>query len=284
MNLLRNNYVYQNEAGEGGGGTTAPPTPVTPVVAAPNSEPATVLATAGDVQPHERFPEKYRVFKEDQSFDIEQTAFKTAEAYQNLEKRLGSGDLPPKTADEYKFDSLGDGVDIAEVMASPITKSILERLHAKGATNAIAQEVLSFAINEWLPGVLQGNAALNEEECVGALRKTWASEDDYKSNASAAFRASQGFAADGDENTVGSFARLNEKFGNDPDFIAFCANVGREMGEDKPASPAGGQSGKTLEDLMADPAYTDPKHVNHAVVAKQVQAEYARKYGTQAAM
>lgn len=46
-------------------------------------------------------PEKYRTNKEDGSLDLEASSRKVAEAYKHLETRMGSGDAPPKSADEY---------------------------------------------------------------------------------------------------------------------------------------------------------------------------------------
>ena len=48
-------------------------------------------------------PEKYQVKKEDGSLDIEASSLKLAEAYGHLEKRMGSGDVPPKTAADYQI-------------------------------------------------------------------------------------------------------------------------------------------------------------------------------------
>jgi hypothetical protein len=278
--------MVEADGGEGGGSAIqAQAGAPSPAPSPTGGEGGTVLGTAGaDIPAHERFPEKYRVFKDDKSFDLEGTAFKTAEAYQSLEKRLGAGDLPPKTVDEYKIEKLSGDINVDDVMKDPITKSLLARMHAKGATNAIVQEVLDFALSEWAPKLIAGNQALTEETCVDELRKSWATDEDYTANTAAAFRATKGFANDGDESAIGSYARLDKKFGNDPDFIAFCANIGREMSEDRVPDFGQQGGGKTIDELMMDPAYTDPKNPNHARVSEQVRRYYERKHGTAASL
>lgn len=41
--------------------------------------------------------------KKTRSLDIEASSLKLAEAYGHLEKRMGSGDVPPKAAADYKI-------------------------------------------------------------------------------------------------------------------------------------------------------------------------------------
>jgi hypothetical protein len=56
---------------------------------------------AGEPGANDWLPEKFRVMGEDGKLSIESSARKLAENYTHLEKRMGSGDAPPKTADEY---------------------------------------------------------------------------------------------------------------------------------------------------------------------------------------
>ena len=51
---------------------------------------------------------------------MEATARKVAEAYTQAERRIGSGDVPPKTAAEYK-------VNVPEALASHFTAADLEK-------------------------------------------------------------------------------------------------------------------------------------------------------------
>jgi len=75
-----------------------------------------------------------------------------------------------------------------------------------------------------------------------------------------------------------------EQLGNNPLFLRMAAKVGEAMGEDDnvPSGGAAGSAyaGKSRAQLMAEPAYTDPKHVDHKLVSQMVQASYAREFGT----
>lgn len=207
-----------DEAGEGGepGGGATPPAATTP---------GSVLANAA---PNDWIPEKHRTIKEDGSLDLEASSRKVADAYRQLETRLGSGDAPPKTAEEYALKIEVDGFDWEEFKADPNSQAFLKGAHAKGMTNAQVE----FAIGEYLkaaPGLIAGNAQLSQEDCVAQLKGVWADDKAYTANLQSSHRAAQGFAnAEG----LGSMTNLMAKFGNDPDFIAFTANIGKEMAED----------------------------------------------------
>ena len=81
-------HFLMDEAGEGGDPSTGAATPPA----------GSVLANAA---PNDFIPEKYRVNKEDGSLDLEQSSRKMGEAYKHLETRMGTGDAPPKSHDEY---------------------------------------------------------------------------------------------------------------------------------------------------------------------------------------
>lgn len=88
-----------NETGEGGD----PSGGATPPAATPPA--STVLNTGAT---NDWLPEKYRTNKEDGSLDLEASSRKVADAYRSLETRLGSGDVAPKTVDEYNVKLEGD--------------------------------------------------------------------------------------------------------------------------------------------------------------------------------
>ena len=91
---------------------------------------------------------------------------------------------------------------------------------------------VEYVIGEYLkaaPGLIAGNAQLSQEECVAALKGVWADDQAYNANLKSSYRAAEGFA---NKEGLGSMANLMSKFGNDPDFVAFTANIGKEMSED----------------------------------------------------
>jgi hypothetical protein len=100
-----------------------------------------------------------------------------------------------------------------------------------------------------------------------------------KTNVTASYRAAEAFASE--PGKPGNFDALMAKYGNDPDFIAFTANIGKELREDSAIN--GGQvneadfavrSAELREQLQKLPAH-DPKR---AGIQAELNAMYDRKY------
>ena len=257
------------EATEGGD-------PSTP--AAPAPAPTSTVLDSG-AQP-DYFPEKYQVKKEDGSLDLEQSSRKLAESYKHLETRLGSGDIPPKTADEYAVKLEGvEGFNWDEFKADEGTQSFLKGAHAKGLTNAQVE----YVIGEYMkaaPGLVEGGVQLSQQDCAATLKAAWGDEQAMTQNVRASYRAAETFASE--PGKPGNFAALQAKYGNDPDFIAFTANIGRELKEDN-AINGGAQvneadfnikAAELRAQLQALPAH-DPKRPG---VQAQLDAMYEQKY------
>ncbi|MCF5056031.1 hypothetical protein GIW75_03440 [Pseudomonas proteolytica] len=226
-------------------------------------------------------PEKLRVMKEDGSLDQEASSRKVAEAYKHLETRFGSGDVPPKSADEYAVKLEGvEGFDWDEFKADPDTQSFLKGAHAKGLTN----DQVQYVIGEYMkaaPGLIEGGVQLSVQDCTAALKTVWADDQTMTTNIQSSYRAANAFASE--PGKPGNYAALNAKFGTDPDFIAFTANIGKELKEDTPINGATVNDGdfdvKTSElraQLQALPAH-DPKRKG---VQAELDALYDRKYNT----
>lgn len=215
-------HFYMAEAGEGGDPSTAA------AAAAAAAEPAqgSVLAAGADTAT-DYIPEKYRTNKEDGTLDLEASSRKVAEAYKHLETRLGSGDVPPKTADEYTVKVEGvEGFDWDEFKKDEGTQSFLKGAHAKGLNN----DQVQYVIGEYLkaaPGLIGGAAQLTQQDCTAALKAAWGDDQAIRTNVTASYRAAEAFASQGD--APGNFNALMAKYGNDPDFIAFTANIGKEL-------------------------------------------------------
>lgn len=273
MNMFthgRLGHFLMAETTEGEPGSTATP-PATP--------PADSLLATGAAT-NDYIPEKLRTLKEDGSLDLEASSRKVAEAYTQLEKRLGTGDVPPKSADEYAVKLEGvEGFDWDEFKADESAQSFLKGAHAKGLTN----DQVGYVIGEYLkaaPGLIGGAAQLTQQDCTAALKAAWGDDQAIRANVSASYRAAEAFASQGD--APGNFNALMTKYGNDPDFIAFTANIGKELKEDS-AINGGAQVSeadfavKTAElrsQLQALPAH-DPKRPG---VQAQLDAMYAQKY------
>lgn len=220
-------HFFMAEAGEGGDGAAAAP-PAAPAATPPATPPAT--SVLGNAATTDFIPEKYRTTKEDGSLDLEASSRKVAEAYKHLETRMGSGDVPPKTADEYAVKLEGvEGFDWEEFKKDEGTQSFLKGAHAKGLTN----DQVQYVIGEYMkaaPGLVEGGVQLTAQDCTAALKAVWTDEQTMTSNVRASFRAAEAFASEAGK--PGNFESLMAKYGNDPDFIAFTANIGKELKED----------------------------------------------------
>lgn len=255
-----------NDGGNGGGAENP---------GAGNPAGNSLLSTgAGEPGANDWIPEKYRVMGEGGILDIEGSARKLADAYSHLEKRMGSGDTPPKTADEYAPKVEVEGFKWEEFKADPRMQSFMKSAHAKGITN----DQMGFILGEYAqlaPELVNGAAELDSEEAATQLRETWKTDAEFNKNIGLAFRAFNSLADDSDK------GRMDE-IGNNPMVIRMLAKIGAEMQEDAPAgadsNPAEQQ---TIRDLMKSEAYMNPKHTDHERVSATVKAYYQKRYGDQ---
>lgn len=274
------------ESPAAGASPSPAPTPAAPGVgqpAAPASAPAgtpsaltsgaptALQSQTADPNPHAWLPEKHRVYREDKTLDIEASARKNAEAYQALERRLGSGDVPPPSAGEYQIKA-PDELKDAFQPEDPGFKEFLTQAHASGMTQKQMDATMQ-AFFSWAPKIMGAQQAASADECIATLSKVWTDETVRRENFSQALRGMRTFGGE-------RFAELDRKYGNDPDFIWFAANVGKELKED--TSPAGAMtpaSGGNVTELVTHPAYRDPKHPQHAQISAQVAEAFKRRTG-----
>ncbi|EPN1319053.1 hypothetical protein ACTVDX_000562 [Enterobacter hormaechei] len=229
---------------------------------------------AGEQGANDWLPEKFRVMGEDGKLSIESSARKLAENYTHLEKRMGSGDAPPKTSDEYAPKVEVEGFNWEEFKADPRMQSFMKTAHAKGITN----DQMSFILGEYAqraPELVGGASALDSEAASTQLREVWKTDAEFNKNIGLAFRAFNSLADDADKGRI-------DEIGNNPMVIRMLAKVGAEMQED---APAGGdvnlEEQQTIRDLMKSPAYMDPKHADHERISATVKAYYQKRYGDQ---
>lgn len=274
VHRMLGHFLMADEPGAAGGAT--PPAAGTPPVTPPTTPPAS--SVLGGVQTSDYIPEKYRTLKEDGSLDLEASSRKTAEAYKHLETRLGSGDVPPKTLDEYAPELKVEGVTWDEFKADPQGAEFIKGAHAAGLTNAQLAYVVD-AFHSAVPGLVEGSAALTTQDCTAALKAVWADDQAMQTNLKSSYRAAEAFASA--EGQPGSFNNLMAKYGNDPDFIAFTANIGKELREDTAINGSGVNEGdfnvKAADlraQLQAMPMH-DPKR---AGLKAQLDSLYAARY------
>lgn len=279
--------------GQPGGGAPAAPAPApAPAAPAPAAAPATPAAPAasestllsqGVATPaagHDWLPEKHRVVKEDGSLDIEASARKVAEAYSHAEKRIGSGDLPPKAAEEYK-------VEVPESLKGSWNAEddeAMKQFKADALAHGLTQPQFDFMLERYfamLPEVATAAQEFAVEQASAELQKAWTTPQDMQKNLGAAARAWNAFAPEGLD--------INDpKYGNDPVLLQILAKVGAEMREDSPAIQSQGVAPANFDEavasLRAHPGYADKSHPEHAQVMQKITSLYERKFGTKPQM
>lgn len=224
-------------------------------------------------------PEKFLVKGADGQADFQATALKLArEGYLPLEKRLGSGDAPPKAAVDYKVtvpEALKDKLDAEALSNDAGLKEFLGRVHAAG----LNQKQVDVVLGEFFDRSLKLQSAMPElaaADCEAELRGQdgWKSDTEYSQQVSAAFNAGkQIFGKD--------FDGVVKDYGNDPRLIRGLASIAKEMGEDTQASPeAQAQIQDSLDALMSSRAYLNANDPQHEQTVAKVTALTARVAGT----
>jgi hypothetical protein len=224
-------------------------------------------------------PEKYRINKTDGAFDLDASSRKLAEAYASAEKRIGSGDIPPKEVGEYQVtvpDALKEAFDPA---TDEGMKGFLSGAHEAGMT----QKQLDFVMGKYFemaPQLAAGAQQFDANTATAELKKTWATDADFSRNVRNAYVGTNAIAA-----KAGMTADeiMQGPLGNNPQFLRLMAAIGPEFQEDAPPGGSKMTSEEDINTLLTSPAYTDPKHANHASTSEKVRQYFIRKHGTEAA-
>jgi len=228
-----------------------------------------------DASPDSWLPEKHVVKKEDGTVDIEASARKQADAYRALEKRLGAGDIPPKTAEEYAPELTIEGFDVDELKNDELYKDFAAKAHAEGFTN----KQFSLAVNEFLPRaaeLMKAEAQQTSADCTAQLKEMWPTDNEFKVNTSNALRVVNAYAASHEE-----ASEIIKAIGNNAKAIKLLAAIGPELEEGK--SPGAVQSGGMIdiEALQKSEAYWREDHPDHTATKARVAKYYAEKYPQQ---
>lgn len=172
-------------------------------------------------------------------------------------------------------EALKDRINGEELAKADDFKKFLGDLHAAGAS----QKVVDAAVATMLERGLAMREALPMQQaadCEATLRQVdgWKSDQEYLGQVRTAFSAGQQIFGE-------AFKAMEAKgYWNDPDFIKGLATIGREMQEDRGPSPeALQQISSSLDQAMADPAYTNPNHPQHAAAVAKVTSLTAQVAG-----
>ena len=217
-----------------------------------------------------KVPEKFHVKGEGDKLDQAATLAKALEHRDHLEKRLGAGDLPPKTAAEYAFELPEEFKDFQ--LKDERLAGFKEQALAKGVTG----EQFKWMMGEYIkavPDLMEGAAAMTATQARAELQKVWTQPADMDTGIDNAGRALRALPKD--------LVEATRELGTNPAFLRAMSHFGAQLREDRPpASGGGGQAPQTAEQMIASEAYRNPKHADHARVSAAVREHYTKVAGT----
>lgn len=176
----------------------------------------------------------------------------------------------PESIDGYEVNV--EGFDFAEFKAIPENQEFLERARDAG----IDSKTLNFIMgeyNQFIPQLLQGNAALDTEACVTAMKEVWQGDTDQN------FGFAHAAAQHAIQNGILTAEEVNSpEFGNNPLVLKMAAYFGKQLQEDRPLSNTQQSGGQDIQSLMQSEAYLNESHADHKRVYAEVQSYYQKQY------
>lgn len=222
---------------------------------------STVLSTVNNSSNETAIPEKFKVTAEDGSVDYKATVAKMNESYSYLEKKVGTGEVAPKSVDEYKLER--EDFDFEEFKADESNKEFLTEAHKHGITN----KQLDFLLSEYdkrAVNLVSNSSQIDTDTTVHTLQSDWG--DKYEANIFNAVKAARACGITDDQ--------INDPMiGNNVAFIKMAAYFGSQMTEDKPVSN-GTPVNVDIQSLMRSEAFFNPKHPDHKSVKAQIDSYY----------
>ena len=221
----------------------------------------TVLNEANNSSNETAIPDKFKVVSEDGSVDYKATVAKMNESYSYLEKKVGTGEVAPKSVDEYKIER--EGFSFEDFKADESNKQFLAEAHKHGITN----KQLDFLLSEYdkrAVDLVSTSSQFDTDQTVQSLQQEWGSN--YESNIFSAIKAAKSAGLTEDQ--------INDpSIGNNVAVIKALAYFGSQIAEDKPINNGTAVS-TDIQSLMRSPAFFDPKHPEHKSVKAQIDAYY----------
>lgn len=239
------------------------------------ADPAPADPQPADVLPplNDRIPEKYRVVKDDGSFDLEASTGKLLDSYSNLEKRMGSGDAPPKSPEEYAPE-VPEGFDLEALKADPMYQDFLKGAHSRGVSN----KTLGWVLEEF--GKRQAALSANDgqmsvEELRSELAPVWGDDPKaFDANIQSGLRAIKAYMPGITQEQLATIP-------NHPIIAQLLAAVGKEVGEDTRVS-AGAIDGKDFDaqvaEITAELAMLPERDARRAILLDKKAALFAKRY------
>ena len=222
---------------------------------------STVLSISNNSSNETAIPEKFKVTAEDGSVDYKATVAKMNESYSYLEKKVGTGEVAPKSVDEYKLER--EDFDFEEFKADESNKEFLTEAHKHGITN----KQLDFLISEYdkrAVNLVSNSSQIDTDSTVQTLQSDWG--DKYEANIFNAVKAARACGITDEQ--------INDPMiGNNVAFIKMAAYFGSQMTEDKPINN-GTPVNVDIQSLMRSEAFFNPKHPDHKAVKAQIDSYY----------
>lgn len=264
-----------NDGGEGGAGASNEPSSILAggAIEQPSSEPQSQETTTQNnpnskqENKYDWLPEKFRVQTSD-GLDIDPiaSAQKMAASYDGLSKRLGTGDIPPKSAEEYELNIESDALNFEDFKKDPDNQAFLSKAHEHGLTS----KQLEFVLNEYaqvMPKAFERFKGLTEEQATAELSETWKTEPEFKAHLKDAFAAFNKYASPADKERI-------DEIGNNPVVIRLLANMGKNLREDSPVINNTGITSDSVEGIMKSDAYRNPNHPDYKSAQQKVRQYY----------
>ena len=188
-----------------------------------------------------------------------------AKSTQQLEQRMRDVGLPPKSADEYKYDVPAElkeaGVDLDPAMA----KSFREEAHAAGLTQKQYEFVMSKYFGS-LSTLADQTKQFSADKARADLMSYYKTEADFNKNVRLAYQAFSAYAGPHD-------AELIDTIGNIPSVVRILAKVGAELKEDPGVFIDGNGTGENSLEYITrkDGPYYDGSHPKHAHYVQRAQ-------------
>ena len=222
---------------------------------------STVLSISNDSSNETAIPDKFKVTAEDGSVDYKATVAKMNESYSYLEKKVGTGEVAPKSVDEYKLER--EDFDFEEFKADESNKEFLTEAHKHGITN----KQLDFLLSEYdkrAVDLVSNSSQIDTDTTVQTLQSDWG--DKYEANIFNAVKAARACGITDEQ--------INDPLiGNNVAFIKMASYFGSQMTEDKPVSN-GTPVNVDISSLMRSEAFFNPKHPDHKSVKAQIDSYY----------
>ena len=222
---------------------------------------STVLSIVNDSSNETAIPDKFKVTAEDGSVDYKATVAKMNDSYTYLEKKVGTGEVAPKSVDEYKIER--EDFDFEEFKADESNKEFLSEAHKHGITN----KQLDFLLSEYdkrAVDLVSNSSQIDTDTTVQTLQSDWG--DKYEANIFNAVKAARACGITDEQIN-------NPLIGNNVAFIKMAAYFGSQMTEDKPVSN-GTPVNVDIQSLMRSEAFFNPKHPDHKSVKAQIDSYY----------